>query len=110
MLSAFSSALQGGGVRGGGWLSWHGVAGEHRDSPTSPSLSAPEGGEELRKRRGGPGGIYPMALDKATVARIATLARIKLPEAERDHLAAELSHILTWIEQLNEVDTAGVEP
>ena len=51
-----------------------------------------------------------MALDKATVARIATLARIKLPEAEQEHLAAELSHILTWIEQLNEVDTSGVEP
>jgi aspartyl-tRNA(Asn)/glutamyl-tRNA(Gln) amidotransferase subunit C len=51
-----------------------------------------------------------MALDKATVARIATLARIKLPEAEQEHLAGELSHILTWIEQLNEVDTSGVEP
>ena len=51
-----------------------------------------------------------MALDKATVARIATLARIKLPEAEQEHLAGELSHILTWIEQLNEVDTEGVAP
>jgi aspartyl-tRNA(Asn)/glutamyl-tRNA(Gln) amidotransferase subunit C len=56
------------------------------------------------------GDIYIMALDKATVARIATLARIKLPEAEQEHLAGELSAILTWIEQLNEVDTAGVEP
>jgi len=51
-----------------------------------------------------------MALDKATVARIATLARIKLPQSEQEHLAGELSTILTWIEQLNEVDTAGVEP
>ena len=51
-----------------------------------------------------------MALDKATVARIATLARIKLPEAEQEHLAGELSAILTWIEQLDEVDTSGVEP
>jgi aspartyl-tRNA(Asn)/glutamyl-tRNA(Gln) amidotransferase subunit C len=51
-----------------------------------------------------------MALDKATVAHIATLARIKLPEAEQDKIAGELSHILTWIEQLAEVDTAGVEP
>ena len=51
-----------------------------------------------------------MALDKATVARIATLARIKLPDAEQEHLAGELSGILSWIEQLNEVDTAGVEP
>jgi aspartyl-tRNA(Asn)/glutamyl-tRNA(Gln) amidotransferase subunit C len=51
-----------------------------------------------------------MPLDKATVARIATLARIKLPEAEREALAGELSQILTWIEQLNEVDVAGVAP
>jgi len=51
-----------------------------------------------------------MALDKATVARIATLARIKVPEAEQDSLAGELSKILTWIEQLNEIDTSGVEP
>ncbi len=51
-----------------------------------------------------------MALDKATVARIATLARIKLPPAEQEHLAGELSAILTWIEQLDEIDTAGVEP
>jgi aspartyl-tRNA(Asn)/glutamyl-tRNA(Gln) amidotransferase subunit C len=51
-----------------------------------------------------------MALDKATVARIATLARIKVPEAEQAHLAGELSQILTWIETLGEVDTSGVEP
>ena len=50
-----------------------------------------------------------MALDKATVARIATLARIKVPEAELEPLAGELSRILTWIEQLAEVNTDGVE-
>jgi aspartyl-tRNA(Asn)/glutamyl-tRNA(Gln) amidotransferase subunit C len=51
-----------------------------------------------------------MALDKATVARIATLARIKLTPSEQEPLARELSTILGWIEQLSEVDTAGVEP
>ncbi len=51
-----------------------------------------------------------MALDKATVARIATLARIKLPEADQEHIAGELSQILHWIEQLGEIDTSGVEP
>jgi aspartyl-tRNA(Asn)/glutamyl-tRNA(Gln) amidotransferase subunit C len=51
-----------------------------------------------------------MALDKATVARIATLARIKLPQAEQAHLAGELTAILTWMEQLNEIDTTGIEP
>ena len=51
-----------------------------------------------------------MALDDATVARIAALARIRLAEGELAPLAAELSHILTWVEQLNEVDTTGVPP
>ncbi|HEV8029281.1 MAG TPA: Asp-tRNA(Asn)/Glu-tRNA(Gln) amidotransferase subunit GatC [Stellaceae bacterium] len=51
-----------------------------------------------------------MALDKATVARIATLARIKVSASEQEHLATELTGILTWIEQLDEVDTTGVEP
>jgi aspartyl-tRNA(Asn)/glutamyl-tRNA(Gln) amidotransferase subunit C len=51
-----------------------------------------------------------MALDKAAVAHIAALARIRLAEAELEPLAGELSHILTWVEQLNEVDTSGVAP
>ncbi len=51
-----------------------------------------------------------MALDKATVARIAMLARIKVSDDEQERLAGELSQILGWIEQLAEVDTAGVEP
>ena len=51
-----------------------------------------------------------MSLDKATVARVATLARIRVPEADLAPLAAELSKIFTWIEELNEVDTASVEP
>jgi aspartyl-tRNA(Asn)/glutamyl-tRNA(Gln) amidotransferase subunit C len=51
-----------------------------------------------------------MSLDKATVARIATLARIEVPEAQQERLAGELSQIVQWIEQLGEVDTAGVEP
>jgi aspartyl-tRNA(Asn)/glutamyl-tRNA(Gln) amidotransferase subunit C len=51
-----------------------------------------------------------MSLDSKTVAHIATLARIKVPEAELAALAKELSGIMTWIEQLNEVDTTGVEP
>jgi aspartyl-tRNA(Asn)/glutamyl-tRNA(Gln) amidotransferase subunit C len=51
-----------------------------------------------------------MSLDKATVARIATLARIKLPEADRAAVGQELDGILGWVEQLGEVDTAGVAP
>jgi aspartyl-tRNA(Asn)/glutamyl-tRNA(Gln) amidotransferase subunit C len=51
-----------------------------------------------------------MALDKVTVARIATLARIRLSEDELEPLAAELSSILDWVEQLMAVDTDNVPP
>ncbi len=51
-----------------------------------------------------------MSLDKATVARIAKLARIRVAEDELDPLARELSNIFGWIEQLDEVETEGVEP
>ena len=51
-----------------------------------------------------------MALDTAAVRRIARLARIAVPEAELAPLARELSGILTWVEQLDAVDTANVEP
>ena len=51
-----------------------------------------------------------MPLDKADVAHIAALARIRLTEAELEPLAAELSQILTWVEQLAEVDTSDVAP
>lgn len=51
-----------------------------------------------------------MSLDKATVAKVAHLARIRVPEDELDNLAGQLNGILGWVEQLGEVDTAGVEP
>ena len=51
-----------------------------------------------------------MSLDKATVRNVATLARIKVPDADLDHLATELSGVLGWIEQLNEVNVDGVAP
>jgi aspartyl-tRNA(Asn)/glutamyl-tRNA(Gln) amidotransferase subunit C len=51
-----------------------------------------------------------MSVDKSTVVRIAHLARIRVPEADLDGLADELSNILGWVEQLDEVDTDGVEP
>ena len=51
-----------------------------------------------------------MSLDKATVARIATLARIKVADADLDRMAGELQNIMSWIEQLNELDTSGIEP
>ena len=51
-----------------------------------------------------------MSIDRATVAKIASLARIKMTDEELDRIAPELSNILDWVEQLGEVDTANVEP
>ncbi|MFN4287084.1 MAG: Asp-tRNA(Asn)/Glu-tRNA(Gln) amidotransferase subunit GatC [Brevundimonas sp.] len=51
-----------------------------------------------------------MAIDAATVRKVAHLARIKTPEERLEPLAAELNGILAWIEQLNEVDVSGIEP
>ena len=51
-----------------------------------------------------------MSLDPAAVRRIARLARLRIDDAEVAALQSELNGILGWIDQLNEVDVAGVEP
>ena len=49
-------------------------------------------------------------MDKATVARIASLARISMGDEELERMVPELNGILHWVEQLGEVDVTGVEP
>ncbi len=49
-----------------------------------------------------------MALDKQAVTKIARLSRIRVAEDEKEHFAAEISGILKWVEQLNEVNTDNV--
>ena len=51
-----------------------------------------------------------MAVDAATVRRIAHLARIAVAENEVDHLKGELNAMLSFVEQLDEVNVEGVEP
>lgn len=51
-----------------------------------------------------------MSVDLATVRKIASLARIAVTDAEAEALVPELNNILGWVEQLGEVDVAGVEP
>ncbi len=51
-----------------------------------------------------------MAVDQATVRRIAHLARIAVTDDEVVHLEGELNAILHWVEQLGQVETSGVEP
>ena len=51
-----------------------------------------------------------MAVDTDTVRRIAHLARIAVADQEVEHLKGELNAMLAFVEQLQEVDVAGVEP
>ncbi|MBV9078736.1 MAG: Asp-tRNA(Asn)/Glu-tRNA(Gln) amidotransferase subunit GatC [Methylobacteriaceae bacterium] len=51
-----------------------------------------------------------MSVDQATVRRIAHLARIRLGDGDLARMGEELNAILGFVEQLNEVDVAGVEP
>jgi aspartyl-tRNA(Asn)/glutamyl-tRNA(Gln) amidotransferase subunit C len=51
-----------------------------------------------------------MSVDTATVRRIAHLARIAVADDEVEHLRGELNAMLAFVEQLQEVDVAGVEP
>ena len=51
-----------------------------------------------------------MSVDTATVKKVASLARIAIDDAAAERLVPELNNILSWIEQLGEVDTASVKP
>jgi aspartyl-tRNA(Asn)/glutamyl-tRNA(Gln) amidotransferase subunit C len=51
-----------------------------------------------------------MSIDAATVRRIAHLARIAVADEEVEHLKGEINAILDFVEQLSEVNVAGVEP
>ncbi|MEG9268941.1 Asp-tRNA(Asn)/Glu-tRNA(Gln) amidotransferase subunit GatC [Qipengyuania sp. Mu-71] len=51
-----------------------------------------------------------MSVTREEVAKIASLARIKMGDDELDTMVPELNNILDWVEQLGEVDTSGVEP
>ncbi|WP_432201009.1 Asp-tRNA(Asn)/Glu-tRNA(Gln) amidotransferase subunit GatC [Erythrobacter sp. W53] len=51
-----------------------------------------------------------MSVDKQTVVKIASLARLKMGDEELERMVPELNNILEWVEQLGEVDTSQVEP
>ena len=51
-----------------------------------------------------------MSIDTATARKVAKLARIRVEEDQLARLAEQLSGILGFMEQLNEVDVTGIEP
>jgi aspartyl-tRNA(Asn)/glutamyl-tRNA(Gln) amidotransferase subunit C len=51
-----------------------------------------------------------VTIDNATVTRIAGLARLKITEADKPVLAAQMTNIFAFIDQLDEVDVTGIVP
>lgn len=51
-----------------------------------------------------------MKIDKPLISKLEKLARLELAEEEKDILQRDLNNILSMVEQLNEIDTEGVEP
>ncbi|MCR4265445.1 Asp-tRNA(Asn)/Glu-tRNA(Gln) amidotransferase subunit GatC [Nitratireductor sp. ZSWI3] len=51
-----------------------------------------------------------MSVDIDTVKRVARLARIAVDESDAERMTGELNAILGFVEQLDEVDVAGIEP
>lgn len=51
-----------------------------------------------------------MEIKREDVAKVALLARLELREDEQIEMAGRLSEILTYVEQLSQLDTEGVEP
>jgi len=51
-----------------------------------------------------------MAIDQSTVRHVARLARLALSPEEEERTAAQLGHVLEYIERLKSVDVEGVEP
>lgn len=51
-----------------------------------------------------------MSIDKNTVRKVASLARLEMSEAQLEAMTPKLAGIMQWIEQLQEVNTDGIEP
>lgn len=51
-----------------------------------------------------------MNIDKSTLRKIAHLARLELDPEKEEAMTKDLNEIISWVEQLQEVDTEGVEP
>ena len=51
-----------------------------------------------------------MALDTEMVKKVAQLCRLEIHDTDLPVMAEELSHILSWIEQLRELDVSNLEP
>lgn len=51
-----------------------------------------------------------MKIDQESLKKIANLARLEIKPDEEDALLSSMDSVLTWMDQLNEINTEGVEP
>lgn len=51
-----------------------------------------------------------MKIDKESIKKIAHLARLEFDETSAEKMSMDMSQILDWVEQLNELDTTDIEP
>ena len=51
-----------------------------------------------------------MSIDKEAVKRLANLSRLRIPEENLDEMVGEITKIIGWVEQLQDVNTDGVAP
>lgn len=51
-----------------------------------------------------------MSVDRKTVERIASLAKLEFNEEEKQEITEDMNRMLAFVKQLQEVDTEGVEP
>lgn len=51
-----------------------------------------------------------MQINASLISGLERLARLKLDDAEREKLTADLQRILDMVDKLRELDTTGVEP
>jgi aspartyl-tRNA(Asn)/glutamyl-tRNA(Gln) amidotransferase subunit C len=57
-----------------------------------------------------PGFNYMAKLSKEEIEHIARLSRLEITDEEKELYAGQLSSVLSYVEELGEVDTEGVEP
>lgn len=51
-----------------------------------------------------------MKIDKDSIKKIAHLARLEFDESSAEKMSKDMSQILDWVEQLNELDTTDIAP
>ena len=51
-----------------------------------------------------------MSIDNSTVKKVAKLARLKFDIKDEENLKNELNNILEWVDKLQKVDTANIDP